>query len=1450
MKRAFLGWAGGACKRQKICIRLSAFSAVTSIIMSCFTVQGAWANNVFYHLGNTGSASNVCNGTSTANQTSGAFGNPQRSFNDLNLQFSEEPYHVSWSNGGTATSLADDMYTPPYSVATNITSLKLQLSPIFYCPYLSGIYAKFYDVDGNDSCPSFEGGTLIGTSGVFACPSNFWGEWNYATDLPVTGLNYNFLPGHRIRTELWINGLAPSMPSEISNIHGGNLFVDGVSSATTTVAPGTALPDLEIGPGEAKTDLHAFTLQTSAGTDSVGNLQVTFSPLGSFNNIERIDITSDDGLTVYGYRTNMNPSYAFTGITFNAALPVTTTPTQYKIRITPKSHANMPVPPGASYAITGTVTELYSMNSIVYNDESSTTVTVDNLSPGSPAWGTITSNATEVAMNWTNPADTDFADVLILRNTSSVSDIPVEGATYNSGSSIGSSDVVYAGTGTTFTDTGIPLGQRYFYKIFARDTKGNFSLPGADIGPFPAEVTVGNGVDPSSVIISPGGAGTVLDAFTLQTTSGTATLTDMTVSLPSGTSGALSLVEVTSDNGSIVYGSVSNPGSETVVVPLTTNIAASVSITSYHVRVTPKSHADMPPPPGSQYLITGMVTAITTIETTSKVYSDSSSATVTVDNLSTTDPSWGVVTVGDASVELNWTNPADADFNQVIILRSAVAVSDRPSEGASYAQGDTIGASTVRYVGSLQTSTETGLSNYSNYYYKIFAKDTQGNYSQGFAAGPLVPVVSVSVGDGSNPPNASVAPGGSATLLDSFTLNTSSSSATVTGATVSLAAVATVGLDLIQITNDAGSYVYGSVSSPGSDTVVIPLSTNITATTSATQYKVRITPKTQEDLPSPPGAEYTVTGTVTGITTSQSTNKIFGDTLSAEVTIDNLSPGSPVWNGNATLDAKIDLNWTNPADGDFSQVVILRNSSAILDVPAEGTAYSQGATIGTSTVRYAGSLQNFLDNGLTNGENYYYKIFAEDTHGNYSTGTNSGPYSPQPSAMTSVGSATAAAASIGSISVSMPFSDDADADNTYTIDYKLSSSGTWENWVTDAAHSTSPFNTTITGLQPGEYDVRMTYSDSDGIVGTNPQVATGVDLSTTKTAAETVTAVPDGSSAILISMPYSSDANANNTYSIDYKLSSSGTWINWATSATHTLSPYTASISGLVSGTYDVRLTFNDTDGITGNNPQIVTNIDLAFNMTKAGTAIAVPALYSLIVSTPFSKDNNGNNTCKIEYKLNSDSGWMLFSNQSCLAGEVVISGLSTTPSFIYDVRVTYQDPDGVQGTAEQTLAGIMPISDKLIHNSRTTGSSYWAPMGWGIAGGMYGEFTCETCHMKNSTNISRIKDLIELEGLPPRPVVFWSRTGPNSYGDDSEARFAPVTSRICEVCHTQTYGHQYTPSPSDPNNMVFGPIHQYEQPEPANHFNANGTDRCTCCHTHAAGFAIPQGPPFPNCSE
>src|SRR6185295_14566427 len=234
------------------------------------------------------------------------------------------------------------------------------------------------------------------------------------------------------------------------------------------------------------------------------------------------------------------------------------------------------------------------------------------------------------------------------------------------------------------------------------------------------------------------------------------------------------------------------------------------------------------------------------------------------------------------------------DLGTIIVLRRAIsAVADTPAEGATYVVGNTIGASTVACVVTAPTAscTDTGLTNATAYHYKIFTKDTNGNYATGVvpAGSPATPNATT-LATGVDPANASLAPGGAATMADAFTFQTAIGTDTITAVTVSLAVGTSGGLSLVEITNDAGTTVYGSVANPATDTPAITLTTNITATTTATQFKIRVTPKTHVNMPAPAGSTYSVTALISNWTGTNA--KTGTDSGGTTITIDNLSPGN------------------------------------------------------------------------------------------------------------------------------------------------------------------------------------------------------------------------------------------------------------------------------------------------------------------------------------------------------------------------------------------------------------------------------------------------------------------------------------------------------------------------------------------------------------------------------
>lgn len=244
----------------------------------------------------------------------------------------------------------------------------------------------------------------------------------------------------------------------------------------TTLADGTNPGNSTIAPSAAITDLDAFTLATSAGTDSVTALTVTLTGANSFDSLSEVRITSDDGATLYF--AAVAPTSNTVSFSGGTPIPVSTTATTFKVRITPKTHANMPVPPGLSYTVGGTVTAFTSTNAQAGTDGASATITVDNLSPGNVAGTSGTAGDAQVALSWTNPGDADLNSIVVLRSTAAVVATPVEGTTYVVGNTIGASTVACVVTSptATCTDTGLTNATAYHYRIFTKDNNGNYDV--------------------------------------------------------------------------------------------------------------------------------------------------------------------------------------------------------------------------------------------------------------------------------------------------------------------------------------------------------------------------------------------------------------------------------------------------------------------------------------------------------------------------------------------------------------------------------------------------------------------------------------------------------------------------------------------------------------------------------------------------------------------------------------------------------------------------------------------------------------------------------------------------------------------------------------------------------------------------------------------------------------
>lgn len=334
-----------------------------------------------------------------------------------------------------------------------------------------------------------------------------------------------------------------------------------ITYTQTTLATGTDPAAATVAPESGIRDAGSFTLVTDTGTSSVTALTVTLAGAGTpYDGLSEVRITSDDGATLY-FAAISNPTSNTLNFSAGTPISVTTTSTQYKIRVTPKTHANMAVPPGASYDMSPYVSAFTVNSNSTGTDSNANTLTIDNLSPNGATVVSGSAGVQAVTVNWTTSNSSDFnttSGSVIYRWASGTagSEVPAENSTPAIGSANGTATVACVtssaastaqskidgnGGSVDCTTANLTGGQAYTYKAFQKDTNGNYDV-GVLIGTFTPSsstvVTVDETGTQSSPLIIPSTGNYIGGAFTMVRGTGTANVTSITIT-ESGTVDAL-----------------------------------------------------------------------------------------------------------------------------------------------------------------------------------------------------------------------------------------------------------------------------------------------------------------------------------------------------------------------------------------------------------------------------------------------------------------------------------------------------------------------------------------------------------------------------------------------------------------------------------------------------------------------------------------------------------------------------------------------------------------------------------------------------------------------------------------------------------------------------------------------------------------------------------------------
>ncbi|MFA6493499.1 MAG: carboxypeptidase-like regulatory domain-containing protein [Candidatus Paceibacterota bacterium] len=87
----------------------------------------------------------------------------------------------------------------------------------------------------------------------------------------------------------------------------------------------------------------------------------------------------------------------------------------------------------------------------------------DTVAPANPSGFKASVSGDSITLTWTNPRDTDFASVKVVRSMTSYPSVPSTG------------NVIYEGKAQKVIDTTPAIGVKYFYSIFAKDPWENYS---------------------------------------------------------------------------------------------------------------------------------------------------------------------------------------------------------------------------------------------------------------------------------------------------------------------------------------------------------------------------------------------------------------------------------------------------------------------------------------------------------------------------------------------------------------------------------------------------------------------------------------------------------------------------------------------------------------------------------------------------------------------------------------------------------------------------------------------------------------------------------------------------------------------------------------------------------------------------------------------------------------
>jgi hypothetical protein len=601
-------------------------------------------------------------------------------------------------------------------------------------------------------------------------------------------------------------------------------------------------------------------------------------------------------------------------------------------------------------------------------------------------------------------------DVIITYNTVNSFANPTDGVSYTVGNQVaaGQGIVLYKGSATSFSHTGLSVNTTYYYKVWSYDCGLNYSSPGQS-----DNETTSNVSNPSNFTASANGSCEINLSWTKSGGNDVMILRNTTNTFASPTNFQSYVVGYTfAGGGQVVYNGSGTTSTETALLDNTTYYYKAFSKTSsnvYSSGTSANAQTTLISNPASLSAISGGMTqinltwpsggsnsVIVTYNTTGsfttptdgvtytnfvgsdqvlyqgsntsfnhtglsfnttyyykiwyydcgKNYS-SPGATANATTSNITDPqAFDITNISSCKDSVFWTK--NVSNNDVMVVYNTSNNFTTPTTGVAYNAGYTFpfGNGTVAYVGNANFFIHSPLFDNTKYYYKIYSKNSSNYYSGGI----LDSVTTMAISD---PTWVSVSPNGTTQLDLSWTSNSSNDEVIIAYNTVNTFATPIDGI----------SYNVGWQVQPGQGIILYKGSLSNFSHTSLNLNSTYYYKIWSYDC----ALNYSNPG--------QSTSGTTGAVADPQA-----------FSATATSASQIILNWTKNASS--NDVMIAYNTTNNFSTPSNGITYGNGSALpgGNGTVLYNGSATTTNHTGLNMNTTYYYKVWSKDASGNYSIG--------------------------------------------------------------------------------------------------------------------------------------------------------------------------------------------------------------------------------------------------------------------------------------------------------------------------------------------------------------------------------------------------------------------------------------------------------------------------------